>query len=245
MGTRTEIIVAALLLMPWSPLSGLRAEERSATVVELFTSQGCSSCPPADAYLSELAGRPEVLALSFHVDYWDYLGWKDPYATPDNTHRQRNYAKLFNLPYVYTPQMVVAGAVQTAGTDRTTVDEALLRRREREARSPAVELRRQGPEEVIARLPALTGSGAGWDLWLVAYDDEHLTQVRRGENQGRTIRNRNVVRGVDFLGSWEGGAGERRIVSPRSPSAGLALLVQDRETGRIEAVGRLDPVTKP
>src|SRR5512144_1000431 len=93
----------------------------SLTVVELFTSQGCSSCPPADALIGELAQREDVLALSEHVDYWDYLGWKDPFASPAHTARQRNYAKALGLKYLYTPQVVVQGQVQVSGSEREAV----------------------------------------------------------------------------------------------------------------------------
>src|SRR5690348_4653604 len=90
-------------------------------VVELFTSQGCSSCPPADALLNELAQRPDVVALGFHVDYWDYLGWKDPLSAPGSTQRQRDYARLLNQPTIYTPEMVIDGHLQLVGSDRTAV----------------------------------------------------------------------------------------------------------------------------
>src|SRR2546430_9680821 len=105
-------------------IAPLHAGERP-IVVELFTSEGCSSCPPADALLAELAGRPDVLALSFHVDYWDRLGWKDPFSSPDATRRQHGYAEPFGISTGYTPQMVVDGRWQAVGSDRSEVEQAL------------------------------------------------------------------------------------------------------------------------
>ena len=107
--------ILAVVLIPFPALA------QGPTVVELFTSQGCSSCPPADAFLGDLAKRQDVLALAFHVDYWDYIGWKDPYADPGHTSRQRDYSSKLGLRYVFTPQMVVQGASSATGSDRTSV----------------------------------------------------------------------------------------------------------------------------
>jgi hypothetical protein len=117
---RATILGLALLCMLASPPS-VRAGDNALTVVELFTSQGCSSCPPADEMLGELAAQPDIQALSFHVDYWDYIGWKDLFALPGNTERQRSYAKRFGRSYVYTPQMVIDGAVESTGRNARDV----------------------------------------------------------------------------------------------------------------------------
>src|SRR5512144_1822690 len=120
------VAVAAARVVPAKTL----APAEGPWAIELFTSQGCSSCPPADAFLGELAKRPDVLALSEHVDYWDYLGWKDPFASSENTQRQRAYSRRLGSGYVYTPQMVVQGTGQIAGTDRHGVLELVARARD-------------------------------------------------------------------------------------------------------------------
>src|SRR5437868_6527970 len=114
-------LIAICLSLGFAPV---KAGERL-LLVELFTSQGCSSCPPADTLLAELGGRPEVLALSFHVDYWDRLGWKDPFSSPAATRRQHRYAELLGLAGVYTPQIIVDGKWQAVGSDRVEVERAL------------------------------------------------------------------------------------------------------------------------
>jgi len=194
------IIAAAFLVLSPNIAS---AAEKPLTVVELFTSQGCSSCPPADKYLAYLAERGDtdrVLALSFHVDYWDYLGWKDPYSSPVNTSRQRSYGRNMDLRYVYTPQMVIQGADQTTGSNRGGVS-ALIRKARALPRVP-VTIKRGESGFIINLGKAATPVDA--DLLLVIYDDRHSTAVKRGENRGETIINRNVVRSIRRIGGWQG-----------------------------------------
>ena len=219
------------------------AEERPPTVVELYTSQGCSSCPPADAFLGELAGREDILALSFHVDYWDYIGWKDPYASPAHTDRQRRYSRRFGRRYVYTPQMVIQGMAEEIGSDRRKV------------------LKRIGEAAEAVRVPVRLGHGAKRDtitisipraatndyaydvtVWLVIYDRSHETAVKRGENRGRTIRNSNVVRGLRRVARWRGEALETKASLAEFAEANgdvCAVLLQSRRTGRIVGAARL------
>jgi len=113
----SSLIGIALFL----PIASSRAESPPPVVVELFTSQGCSSCPPADAFLNDLSRRDDVIALSLHVDYWDYIGWEDPFATPESTNRQRRYAPVLVERSVYTPQMVIDGAAHEVGSKRKAV----------------------------------------------------------------------------------------------------------------------------
>jgi len=165
-------------------------------VVELFTSEGCSSCPPADALLAELAGRPDVLALSLHVDYWDRLGWKDPYSSHAATDRQNRYATLLALPSIYTPQIVVDGRWQAVGSDRAEVERALeLARRDRP--EVPVSLALDHGQAQIALGPG--GGAVAASVLLICFDRRHVTAVKRGENSGRTLAHVDVVRGIEEI----------------------------------------------
>jgi hypothetical protein len=222
-------LTLALLL---SGTAALAAGE-PVTVVELFTSQGCSSCPPADAFLGELSVRGDVLALSEHVDYWDYLGWKDPFASRENTLRQRAYAKRLGLGYVYTPQMVVQGGGHASGADRPGVLRLIAEAGE--APQVAVSVDRVGDDEWVVRLTPTVVSAAA-DVWLVRFDPRQITQVAYGENGGRRMENHNVVRGFVKLATWRGEAASMPI-APRT-GEGCAILVQQSETGRILGAAR-------
>ena len=149
-----------------------RASERP-IVVELFTSEGCSSCPPADALLAELASRPDVLALSFHVDYWDRLGWKDPYSSREATARQNRYATLLDLATVYTPQIVVDGKWQAVGSDRADVEHALDLAR-RSLKEIPVTLALGHGQAQITLGPG--GDGVSASVLLIGFDRRHVTR---------------------------------------------------------------------
>jgi hypothetical protein len=181
-----------------------RAGERP-IVVELFTSEGCSSCPPADVLLAELASRPDVLALSFHVDYWDRLGWKDPYSSREATERQEHYAALLDLATVYTPQIVVDGKWQAVGSDRAEVEHALdLARRDR-TEVPVTLVLDHGQARISL---GSRGPGVAASVLLIGFDRRHVSAVKRGENSGRTLAHVDVVRGIEEVGRLRGGAGE-------------------------------------
>ncbi len=179
-----------------------RAESKPPVVVELYTSQGCSSCPPADAYMGELARRSDVIGLSFHVDYWDYIGWKDTFALPEATERQRRYAEKMNLRYVYTPQMVIGGRRQEVGSNRNAVETAIDYVRMMappvhiafERKGNGGQLRLQGPA------PAKPAT-----VWLAEIDYRRKVRITRGENRARELDYFNVVRRIRPLGSWSGG----------------------------------------
>lgn len=196
-----------------------RAAPARLVVAELFTSQGCSSCPPADALLSELAdAAPDVLPLAFHVTYWDRLGWRDPFALEAATSRQRQYSALWHSDEVYTPQMVVDGMRGVVGSDRVAVRAALSAASSRPAQP--VRLRREGNEAVID-VPQGVGSAA---ILLVGYDSRHRTAVGRGENGGHTLVESNIVRGLVPVGQCTGNALQTRWVLP--PGERWAVLLQ-------------------
>jgi hypothetical protein len=173
-------------------------------VVELFTSEGCSSCPPADNLLAELASRPDVLTLSFHVDYWDRLGWKDPYSSHEATERQNRYATLLHLTSVYTPQIIVDGKWQAVGSDRADVEHALDLARRSHKEIPVTLALDHGRAHVnMGAVDVSAGS-----VLLIGFDRRHVTAVKRGENGGRTLAHVDVVRGVEEIAQVNSRAGE-------------------------------------
>jgi hypothetical protein len=193
------------------------AAEPRPVVVELFTSQGCSSCPPADALLRELARQGEVLALGFHISYWDRLGWKDPLSSEAATARQRSYARRFNGGQVYTPQMVIDGTAEMVGSDRDAVLAALAK---------------IGHEAVVPvafaadRRAVMIGRGPGsGDILLARFVRHRTTSVGAGENSGRILEDANGVEGLTRLGSWDG-TPLRFDIDPPGVGEGLAVLVQ-------------------
>jgi hypothetical protein len=217
-------------------ITPLHAGERP-IVVELFTSEGCSSCPPADALLAELAGRPDVLALSFHVDYWDRLGWKDPFSSPDATRRQHDYADLLGLATVYTPQMVVDGRWQAVGSDRSEVEQALGSARRNRDEVPVALASDHGRAQIIV---GQGGDEVAANLLLIGFDRRHVTAVSRGENGGRTLSHVDVVRSIEQIGQFDGGKTAFEVPI-RSPSDRVAVILQARD-GRVlgVAVGDAD-----
>ena len=190
-------------------------------VVELFTSQGCSSCPPADALLGELAKKSDVLALGFHISYWDSLGWKDPLSSPSSTERQRAYARRLGDGRVYTPQIVVDGASEMVGSDRAAVLEAL-----RAARPAAIAPVGFAGDRRSVAIGALAGGGAGTgEIVLVRFVQRRTTPVGAGENTGRIANDFNGVQSLTTLGAWDGSR-LSFAVEPPAFGEGLAVIVQ-------------------
>ena len=198
-------------------------------LLELFTSQGCSSCPPADAYLSDLILRPGVVGLAYHVDYWDRLGWRDPFSMPAATARQRAYATQLGS-YSYTPQLVVDGAADVVGSDRQRA-EALIATAQARATALPVNVVPNGSGWTVA-LPAAAGA-AEVLVEFVTFDPRHVTPVARGENQGRTLVNSNVVRSVERLGSWHGQPAMLDVPRTADRSGALAAAILRDGSGRV------------
>lgn len=202
-------------------------------VLELFQSQGCSSCPPANANVNALAQRPEILALSYGVTYWDRLGWKDSFARPEHTARQWDYARAAGRDHVATPQLVINGGRETVvGADRGEVERVAAA-----AGSP-----KNGPAiSASARTVQIAaGSGKPATVWLVRYDPGvRQVSIGAGENGGRTLPHRNVVRELVKLGEWTGSAATFALPAAREAGLATAVLVQRGTGGPIIAARRV------
>lgn len=215
----------AILAFPTLPASA------DPVVVELFTSQGCSSCPPANANLGAIAGRPDVLALSFSVTYWDQLGWKDTFGQDKFTKRQYAYARSLGHGGPFTPQIVVNGSKDGTGIERAELDNLV-----------AHAVRGEGPIVTLSSAEIRIGTGrrpqADADIWLVRYDPRTINvPVAAGENSGATLPHRNVVKELTRLGIWRGDP--INLALPPTPSGlSTAILVQGINGGAILAAAK-------
>ena len=233
----------SLFVLTVACLSGGEALARRPVVVELFTAQGCASCAPANALINDLADDPGVIALTYGVDYWDYLGWADTFARPEFGQRQRDYIRRLGLRDVFTPQVVVSGRAQAAGVRPATV-ERLVRDAAHDGtwNPPQIRIRPDGRVGV--------GSGprprGGAEVWAVTYTPGAQTvTVRQGDNRGQTVLQRNVVRQAQRLGAWNGQPVLLR--APAAPEEGLRtlVLVQSQRDGRVVAAYMPDPPPTP
>ncbi|MGB3554164.1 MAG: DUF1223 domain-containing protein [Jannaschia sp.] len=190
-------------------------------VVELYTSQGCSSCPPADAMLGELTHRDDVIALSMHVDYWDWIGWEDTFGSAAFSQRQRDYASVAGSTVVYTPQFVVGGHDQVAGPSGMELAELIDRHRDATG-----DVLRIAPED--GRRVVVT-SGEGGTLILVTVQPEATVKILHGENAGHEIAYHNIVRGWDVLGEWSGE--EMAVTLPERPAGMIQFVLAQGAVG--------------
>ncbi|MHA1127608.1 MAG: DUF1223 domain-containing protein [Alphaproteobacteria bacterium] len=208
----------------------LPANAGGPVVLELFTSQGCSSCPPADALMTRLAAEEDVIILGWHVDYWDYLGWKDEFSRPENTTRQKGYRDRWNLRSLYTPQVVIHGEAQLVGSNerkvRTFIDQF-------QAEMPMItmDVAVQGANATIT-VSALANNLPEADVFLVRMISVAETAIPRGENAGRTISYVNVVEDMKWLGAWNG-SDAISVTAEMPGDARFALIVQAKDFGPV------------
>ncbi len=239
----TLFLASLALALPAAAQTAVSEKPRA--VIELFTSQGCSSCPPADKLMTELSRDPTLIVLTLPVDYWDYLGWKDTLAQPSFTYRQKSYSAMRGDRQVYTPQAVINGAAHAVGSERASIDKAILTTRA-QAGVLSVDVRiEKGDAGLKAVLSA--SQGLSGHIWVLPMVKERSVQIGRGENTGRSVTYSNVVRGVSRIASWNGEA--QSIDIPASAvsaeAEGVIVLVQtgsEKKPGAIiGAARRMNP----
>ena len=224
-----QCLIAGWLLLGCPLASNAQIMPSTPVVVELFTSQGCSSCPPADELLGELARRPNVVALAFHVDYWDSIGWRDPYSIPQSVVRQRGYVDTLGLSSAFTPQVIIDGRASFVGSDRRRIIAAL------DERGPTIQVTADVDQRVLT--VTITGSdpGTGADVNAVAFLPHASTAVSRGENAGRRLTEYNIVRQLRRLGAWDGRTSIFRVPVETFPADAtrVAILLQRPHQGPV------------
>ena len=252
-------------MIPNERTSLTTTQRRAPVLVELFTSEGCSSCPPADDVLSKLVKADvipgvEVIALGEHVDYWNHLGWTDPYSNPSFSQRQREYSQVFNLDSIYTPQMIVDGLEQFVGSDWNHVRTSILTAAKSQTRQIDLALSKDTDPDhnasvVKINVQAMDLAGSSGDekaeVVLAVTENNLQTQVARGENSGRQLRHNAVVRSLNVVG--EVAATDRSFVTERSISLSpgwnrenlsAVAFIQERHSHRVLAVGKISLKTK-
>jgi len=214
------------------------AQAQNTLVVELYTSQGCSSCPPADRILADLRDIPDVLTLTLNVDYWDYLGWKDDLALPGNAKRQRAYAREQRSRNVYTPQMVFDGKAHVVGSRKGQVL-AAIDTHGGEADVVTISIAPTGEGRYRVMAPVTAGLSAETVVWIVGYDDAVTKAIGGGENHGRSITYSNVVREWREAGRWDGLKPLDIAIAPPKGDGGAVVIVQTGRAGPILGAARI------
>lgn len=217
------ISCAVALLALGLPASAGELRQGPKAVLELFTSQGCASCPQADALLDEMGNRPDVVTLAYHVDYWDYIGWQDTFGAKENSKRQRDYAAAWGSSRIFTPQLVVNGESGVVGSKRDKVDAALATA----ALPLEVKLTETGGDTLDIDIAGGNDNAAAV-VWLVTFRDRAEVEIDRGENEGKTIAYTHIVTGRQVLGLWDAGKG-----------ASLSLPLDDVLTGEADGAAIL------
>ncbi|WP_050602091.1 thioredoxin family protein [Ruegeria sp. 6PALISEP08] len=228
---------AALTALMSCLLAASVAAEDDPVVVELFTSQGCSSCPPADRLMHDLAKRDDVIGLALHVDYWDYIGWKDEYADPDHTLRQRAYAREGGRSMIYTPQMVINGQHDIVGAQSRELDR-LINAHLKATPEASVTATRAADEVTVDVTPLKLSEGETYDVRIVQYSPMRHASIRRGELAGHELDYANVVETWQIAGQWDGNAQES-FSAQLSSDLPAVVLVQRASHGPIVAATRV------
>jgi hypothetical protein len=235
---RIILAVAGIFILANAAMAQDTKPARRAVVVELFTSQGCPNCVKANALLANLSQRDEVVALSFAVDYWDYLGWRDTFAMPAFTERQYTYGKALKSPRVYTPQIIVDGRKIYRGVRQSNVRKAVDKRlHDMDSQAPDVQAHLNEKGELVLDIngPAATNVS----VWLAAYTPgEQTVEVKAGENKGKQLVQVNMVAGLTKLADWTGG--HTRMVLPMPEEGGCAILLQAGNQGHILAATKVE-----
>lgn len=234
-------LLAIFCLIPFLPAG---AVDDRPTVVELYTSQGCGSCLSADAYLQELSKRDDVIALTFPVTYWDYLGWKDTLARPENDARQRAFAVAAASANIYTPQIVIDGVHREVGSQTDVIDELIAFQVNERKASVAIDLR-PGPGMISVNIGrgSLPPGSQNATVRLIQYEARRLVTVQKGENAGRQLSYTNVVRSVTPVGIWRGEAMGLDLPMRdfrRAGFSGIAVLLQPGDAGPVLGAAKLD-----
>jgi len=210
------------------------AAARQPVVVELYTAQGCASCGEANAFVAKLAEKPGVLALTFPVDYWDYLGWADTFAKPEFSVRQKAYVAKLALREPYTPQVVVDGAAQASGSKADKVARLVADARKGPHDPPDIHFVGEGRVYVGSGRPPRGGG----DVWLIRYDPrDQEVAVKSGDNKGQTIPQKNVVRELKRLGAWRGRPVAFHLPAASEDGLKTVVLLQGAHGGRVLAAG--------
>lgn len=238
MGILHRLSAFASVLATASAFAGATAAQDQVVVVEMFTSQGCSSCPPADAIFSELAEQDDIIALGLHVHYWDYLGWKDAFAQKKFARRQE-YLNM-NIPSRYrrvTPQMVFNGQAQVAGARAAVIAQEI---REIRSQKPmaALDVSARGNRLDLRLVPLSSKTGPS-DIYLVHYFKKAVVPIKSGENRGRIVSYSNIVSSWETIGQWNGKS-PMKLSYTLTRDEPFAVIVQAQNFGPIYAAGRRD-----
>jgi hypothetical protein len=219
-----NVLRAALILIALGGVEAALAAPPVTSVLELFTSQGCSSCPPADALLLTLARKPDVVALSLPVDYWDYIGWKDTLALPAFAARQRAYAAAHGEAHVYPPEAIVNGLTGVVGSDRQEIEEAVSAAAGKEG-ALTLPMRLSHSDGLLV-IDVAEGEGGPADVVALRVMRSKTVHIGRGENAGRSVTYTNVVRAIDKIGDWTGASATYKLPESRDDGEGYVILLQ-------------------